>query len=339
MADPRFFHNAGPFSLTRIAAELAIDPPAEGGRRLIYDVAGIDRAGADDITFLSRSGRRAGAVSTTAGAVLVTARDRDLLPRNAVALLAPQPQLAYARIAALFYPEALGQASIDPSAAIDITARLGAGVSIGPQATIGAGVEIGAGSAIGAGSVIGPGVVLGRDCRIGPSCTITHTIAGDRLTTLPGARIGQAGFGFIPGPAGVTRIPQLGRVIIGRDVELGANVTIDRGAIEDTIVGDGTMIDNLVHVGHNVRIGKGCILVAQVGISGSTRLGDCVVLGGQVGISGHLELGAGARVAAQSGVIRNIPPGAEWGGYPAVPVRQWHRQTASLARMTRKKGE
>ena len=339
MADPRFFTNAGPFSLARIADLLGIESPAGMDEVAIRDVAGLEQAGPGDLTFLARADKRDLASGIQATAVLVGERDRALLPDKVIALVVANPQLAYARVAALFYPESAGPAGIDPSAVVDPSARLGDRVRIEAQAVIGAGAEIGAGSVIGAGAVIGVGVVLGRDCRIGPGCTISHTLAGDRLTTLPGARIGQAGFGFIPGPNGIVRIPQLGRVVLGHDVEVGANSTIDRGAVEDTIIGDGTMIDNLVQIGHNVRTGRGCILVAQVGISGSTRLGDYVALGGQVGVSGHLEIGTGARVAAQSGVIRSMPAGAEWGGYPAVPVRQWHRQTATLARMTRKKGE
>lgn len=339
MADPRFFTNAGPFTLARIADLLGIALPAAVGAVEIADVAGLDQAGPGHLTFLARADKRDMAGSIAASAVLVSDRDRALLPASTVALVVDNPHLAYAQVAALFYPDRFDDAAIHPSAVVDPSAKLGDGVRIEAQVVIGAGAEIGAGSLIGAGTVIGAGVVLGRDCRIGPNGSISHTIAGDRLTTLPGARIGQAGFGFIPGPRGITRIPQLGRVILGHDVEVGANSTIDRGAVEDTVIGDGTMIDNLVQVGHNVRIGRGCILVAQVGVSGSTRLGDYVALGGQVGVSGHLEIGNGARVAAQSGVIRSMPPGAEWGGYPAVPVRQWHRQTATLARMTRKKGE
>jgi len=339
MADPRFFTNAGPFQLARIIDRLGIALPAEFGNVEIRDVAGLEQAGPGDLTFLARADKRQAAGLIAATAVLVTERDRDVLPANVIALVVANPHLAYAQIAAMFYPDLPGEAAIHPTASVDPSAKLGGGVRIDAQAVIGAGAEIGAGSVIGAGTVIGAGVVLGCDCRVGPNCSISHTIAGDRLTTLPGARIGQAGFGFLPGPKGVTRIPQLGRVVLGHDVEVGANSAIDRGAVEDTVIGDGTMIDNLVQVGHNVRIGRGCILVAQVGVSGSTKLGDYVALGGQVGVSGHLDIGSGARVAAQSGVIRSMPAGAEWGGYPAVPVRQWHRQTATLARMTRKKGE
>jgi UDP-3-O-[3-hydroxymyristoyl] glucosamine N-acyltransferase len=185
--------------------------------------------------------------------------------------------------------------------------------------------------------VIGPGVVLGEDCIVGACASITHSIVGKRVNIYPGVRIGQDGFGFAMGPQGHAKVPQLGRVIIQDDVEIGANTTIDRGAGPDTIIGSGTKIDNLVQIGHNVQLGRGCVIVAQVGISGSTRLGDFVAVGGQAGLTGHLHIGAGARIAGQSGVMRDIEPGGTVGGSPAVPMADWLRQSALIGQMARKK--
>jgi len=165
-----------------------------------------------------------------------------------------------------------------------------------------------------------------------------HATVGDNTIIHTGARIGQDGFGFAMGPAGHVKVPQLGRVIVGADVEIGANTTIDRGTGPDTVIGDGCKIDNLVQIAHNVQIGQNCVIVSQTGISGSTELGDFVVLAGQVGLAGHLKIGSGARIAAQSGVMRNVDPGQELGGSPAKPVRAWLKEVATLERLARKKG-
>jgi UDP-3-O-[3-hydroxymyristoyl] glucosamine N-acyltransferase len=204
---------------------------------------------------------------------------------------------------------------------------------------VGARAEIGRRTLIGANAVIGPGVVIGDDCVVGAGATISHSLIGDRVNVYPGARLGQDGFGFAMGPEGHLKVPQLGRVIVEDDVEIGANTTIDRGAGPDTVIGAGTKIDNLVQIGHNVRLGRGCILVAQVGISGSTRFGDGVAAGGQAGFTGHLHVGAGARIAAQSGVMRDVEPGATIGGSPAVPIQEFLRQGVVLHRLARRKGE
>jgi UDP-3-O-[3-hydroxymyristoyl] glucosamine N-acyltransferase len=176
-------------------------------------------------------------------------------------------------------------------------------------------------------------VVVGADCAIAANVTLSHCLVGDRVRLHPGVRIGQDGFGFAPDPAGHVKVPQLGRVIVHDDVEMGANCTVDRGSGPDTIIGAGCWFDNLVQIGHNVELGRGCIMVAQSGISGSSKLGDFVVVGGQVGIAGHLTIGSGASVAAKSGVMRDVAEGDTVGGYPAQPIRDWHRQTASLRRL------
>jgi UDP-3-O-[3-hydroxymyristoyl] glucosamine N-acyltransferase len=254
-------------------------------------------------------------------------------------LLTTNPYIAFARAARRFYPTPRPPAGIAPSAVVDPTAVLGEGVAIAPHVVIGAHAEIGAGTAIGANSVIGDGCVIGKDCLIGANATVSHCLMGDRVMLYPGVRIGQDGFGFAMDPSGHVKIPQLGRVRIGDDVEIGANSTVDRGAGPDTVIGAGCMIDNLVQIAHNVVLGRGCVLVSQSGISGSSHLGDFVTVGGQAGIIGHLSVGDGARIGGQSGVTRDVSSGTAVGGSPAVPIMQWHRQTAALNRMTRKKDQ
>jgi UDP-3-O-[3-hydroxymyristoyl] glucosamine N-acyltransferase len=212
------------------------------------------------------------------------------------------------------------------------------GCQIDAGAVIGAHAEIAADCHIGANAVIGEGVALGANCRIGANSTISHAILGSRVYIHPGVRIGQDGFGFAMGPAGHLKVPQLGRVVVHDDVEIGANTTIDRGAGPDTVIGAGCRIDKLVQIGHNVQLGRGCVLVAQTGISGSTKLGDFVITAGQAGLTGHLTIGSGARIAAQAGVMRDVAPGETVGGSPAVPVTQWLRQTALLGQLAQKKG-
>jgi UDP-3-O-[3-hydroxymyristoyl] glucosamine N-acyltransferase len=238
-----------------------------------------------------------------------------------------------------FYPDPPPVPGLAAGAVIDPSARLGEGCRVEPNAVIGAGAELGRACHIGANAVIGPGCVLGDGVRVGANASLSHCLIGARVRIYPGVRIGQDGFGFAPDPKGHVKVPQLGRVIIGDDVEIGANSTIDRGAGPDTVIGAGTMIDNLVQIGHNVQVGRGCVLVAQVGISGSTRLGDFVMIGGQGGLTGHLTIGSGARVAAQSGVMRDLAPGETVMGSPAVPIREHHRQVLLLRRLAAKKGE
>jgi UDP-3-O-[3-hydroxymyristoyl] glucosamine N-acyltransferase len=206
---------------------------------------------------------------------------------------------------------------------------------VDPLAVIGPRAEIGAGTMIGAGCVIGPDVCIGRECAIGAGATVGYALIGDRVIIHPGARIGQDGFGYLPSPQGHQKIPQTRRVIIQDDVEIGANTTIDRGATRDTVIGEGTKIDNLVQIGHNCAIGRHCLIVSQTGISGSVTVGDFAMLGGQVGVADHLTIGAGAMLGARSGVVSHVPAGARWVGYPAEPVIQWKRGVATVRRLSR----
>jgi UDP-3-O-[3-hydroxymyristoyl] glucosamine N-acyltransferase len=240
-------------------------------------------------------------------------------------------------VAQAFYPSPAPVAWISPSAHVDSSARIGADCWIDHGVVIGAGVEIGDRCRIGSHAVIGAGVVIGADGTIGANATVQCALIGAKVNIYPGARIGQDGFGFAMGVQGHLKVPQLGRVIIGNNVEIGANTTIDRGAGPDTVIGDGCWIDNLVQIGHNVQLGRGCVVVAQVGISGSTQFGDFVAAGGQSGFAGHLKIGSGAKIAAQAGVIGDVPAGQTYGGYPAVPRLEWLRQSVILGKMARAK--
>jgi UDP-3-O-[3-hydroxymyristoyl] glucosamine N-acyltransferase len=339
MADPRFFDRRGPFTLAELADRSAAAlRPADAGGRLVRDVAPLDRAGPDDVSFFDNRLYREAFARCRAGACVVAEADAEDAPPGLALLIAKQPYRAYAAIAQAFYPPEQPAAGVHARAVVDGSARLGAGVAVAAGAVIEAGVEIGPGTAVGPNATIGRNVRIGRDCRIGALASLSHCEIGDRVTLHPGARIGQDGFGFAPDPRGHVKVPQLGRVLIGDNCDIGANTTIDRGSGPDTVIGPGCWIDNLVQIGHNVTIGRGSIVVAQVGISGSTHVGDFVALGGQAGLIGHLKIGDGARIAAQSGVMNDVPAGATWFGSPAAPIKEAFRQIAAVKRLGRSKG-
>lgn len=338
MADPRFFERAGPFTLTALAAlsgATLLDEAA--GDRLMADVAPLETAGPNEVTFLDNRKYLGEFEQSRAGAAFVAKGLVARAPAGMAVLVSGQPYKSYALAAQAFYPEPAVKPGVAASARIHPSAAVPADCEIGENAVIEAAARLGARCRIGANSVIGPAVELGDDCRIAANVSLSHCLVGARVVLHPGVRIGQAGFGFAPDPERPVKIPQLGRVIVGDDVDIGANTTIDRGSGHDTVIGAGTMIDNLVQIGHNVRIGRGCVLVSQVGISGSTVLGDYVMIGGQAGLIGHLRIGDGARIAAQSGVTRDVAPGEAVGGSPAVPMTEWLRTHAMLRRMALKK--
>lgn len=333
MADPRFFNRAGPFRLVDLAAAADASVHDQDRERVIHDVAPLSTAEPGQISFLDNRAYLPQFRSTKAGACVVRAEYEGDVPSGVALLLSPDPYRAYAKIAALFYPGSQRGPSVHPASVVDASASLGDGVVIEAGAVVGPRVSIGSGTVIGPNAVIGSGVVLGVGCVVGANASVTHTVVGDKVVIYPGCRIGQDGFGFAMGNAGHLKVPQLGRVVIGDDVEIGANTTIDRGSGPDTIIGSGCRIDNLVQIAHNVELGVGCVVVSQVGISGSTKLGRGVVVGGQGGIAGHLVVGDGAHIAAQSGVMRDVEARATVMGYPAKPIKEFWREIAALGRL------
>ncbi|HEY2010732.1 MAG TPA: UDP-3-O-(3-hydroxymyristoyl)glucosamine N-acyltransferase [Rhizomicrobium sp.] len=338
MADPRFFNNLGPFTLARICEKAGIAVPngAEAGREF-FDLA--DLAGSDSrhLTFFSGNfSLREAFAASRAGACLVPAKGkRPEAPKGMIVLEAASVSHAFAAVAAMFYPEHSQPLWPRDAPAISPQARIGRDVTLAPGVVVGADAEIGEGTRIGPGTVIGPGVAIGRHCEIGANVSISHAYVGDRVIILPGAQLGQPGFGFASSDAGHIKMPQLGRVIVQDDVEIGSCTTIDRGALRDTVIGEGTKLDNLIMIGHNCRIGRHCVLAGQVGIAGSCVVGDFVVMGGQVGLGDHTHVGSHARMAARSGTGSGIvlPGGIDYGGAPAKPVREWAREIHAVARL------
>ncbi len=300
----------------------------------LVGVAPLDRAGPDELAFLASPSHLPYLRGSHAGAVLVTARFRGAVAGCATRIVVPDAHRALRAVLAALYPPP------SPAWGVHRSARLGRGtwwegrVEIGPHATLGAGVRLGPDCVVEAGAVIGDGVRLGSRCRVGAHAVLhAGTVVGHRVVIHPGARVGGEGFRFTPSGNGTERLPHVGRCVLGDDVEVGANTTIDRGSVGDTVVGSGTKIDNLVQVAHNVRIGTRCVIMAQVGIAGSTVIEDDVILAGQAGLAGHLTVHRGARVAAQGGVIGDVPAGATVSGYPARSHRDVLRQAAALRRL------
>lgn len=337
MADARFFDRQGPFSLEQLAgfgeAELMRGDRSEQ----FHDVAALSEARPSEVSFLDNPSYAADLQTSRAGACVLAQKHVDKAPADMALLVSEAPYRSYALIASAFYPQAVPVPGVATSATVAESAVLGEGCEIGAGAVIGERAEIGANCIIAANAVIGRGVVLGNDCRIGVGSTLSHCLVGSRVTIHPGVRIGQDGFGFAADPRGHVKVPQVGRVVIGDDCEIGANTTIDRGSTRDTVVGDGCWIDNLVQIGHNVVLGRGCIVVAMAGVSGSTTVGNFVAIGGQAGIAGHLQVGDGAQIGAQSGVMSDVSPGARIVGSPAMDAREFFRQQATLRRLSKSK--
>jgi UDP-3-O-[3-hydroxymyristoyl] glucosamine N-acyltransferase len=322
MIDPRFYELTGPLAVQALAEGFVVE--GEGGR-LIRAAAPLDRAGPGDLCYVEGASPRAPS-PLSPGAVIVRTDAAAFFPAAGARIIAPQPRAAFARLASrLVRPRDLAEGpAIDPSAEIEPGARVAPGAVIGP------GAQIGADALIGAHAVIGPGVAIGRRTRIGARAAISFALIGDDVHILAGAVIGEAGFGVAGDAAGLVDVPHLGRVIIQDRVTIGANSTVDRGVFDDTVIGEETKIDNLCHVGHNVRIGRRVLIAAFGGISGSTRIGDGVTLAGRVGISDHRTIGDGAVLAGGSAVLQDVPAGETWCGYPARPIRAWMRETAWL---------
>ncbi len=339
MNHPGFFTRSGPFSLAEVAKAVGAEAPADAAalEAPIEDVRPLDEAGPRHLTFLDNKKYLPLLAETKAGACLIAPALAARVPAGTTPVPMRVPYRGFALALALFYPQAMqpmvaaagAMTPIDPTAKIEDGAVIEPGVVIGPEASIGRGTRIAAGA------VVGARVAIGRDCYIGALSTVTHALIGDRVIIHAGVRIGQDGFGFAMGPGGHLKVPQIGRVVIQDDVEIGANTTIDRGALKDTMIGEGTKIDNLVQIGHNVVIGRHCVIVAQCGISGSTVFGDFVVMGGQSGTVGHIRIGAGAQVAGASHPKDDVPAGARYAGTPAKPLKTWARELALIDRLVR----
>jgi UDP-3-O-[3-hydroxymyristoyl] glucosamine N-acyltransferase len=328
VGDTRFFSRSGPHSLaTVVRAAAGSAPPADLS---VTGVAPLQVAGPHEVSFLDNRRYISALKATGAGAVIVHPDMRDHVPITTIPIVTTEPYEGWARVAALFHPEAPISPGIHPSAIIAPGAYVDPQAEVGPLCVVEADAEIGAQCRLGTHVNIGRGVVLGPGCRVGAHASISHAIIGARVYVYPGARIGQEGFGFATTSSGFVTVPQLGRVIVGDDVEIGANSTVDRGSTGDTVIGAGTRIDNLVQIGHNVRLGRCCVVVAQVGIAGSTVFEDFVQLGGQVAVAGHLHIGEAAKIGAQSGVMADVPPGAVLLGTPAQPRLSFFRQVAIL---------
>jgi UDP-3-O-[3-hydroxymyristoyl] glucosamine N-acyltransferase len=336
VGNPRFFTNTGPHALGVVAAAAGCAAPAEAA--FIVGLAPLEAAAREQISFLGNPRHIPMLERTSAGAVLVSPEMRNRVPAGCVALVTDDPCASWARVAALFHPVQGPVAGVHASAIVAEDATVDVTAEICAHAVIGARAEIGPGCCVGPGVVIGDGVVLGADCRIGAHASISHAVLGARVYIYPGVRIGQEGFGFTITARGFLTAPQLGGVVIGDDVEVGANTTIDRGALRDTVIGSGTRIDNLVQIAHNVRIGRHCAIAAQVGISGSAEIDDFVVMGGQAGVADHIHIGTRARIGAQSGVMSEIANGAVVVGSPARHSRDVFRELATLKRLVRRQG-
>jgi UDP-3-O-[3-hydroxymyristoyl] glucosamine N-acyltransferase len=340
MSDPRFFKAPKPQSIAALAAlsGAEIKNCADPDGLLLTDVAPLQTAQQNQLSFFDNKKYLDVFKTSQAGACFVSPDEADKAPASMVLLVSKNPYKAYALAAQQFYPEpSWNKAHWADNAFIHPTAKIGSNCIIDHNVYIGKNVEIGNQCWIKPNTVIGHGVTIGAHTTIGSNCSLAFTQIGEGCRILPGVRIGQEGFGFAIDPAGHIPVPQLGRVIVGNRVWIGANTTIDRGAGPDTVIGDWCMIDNLVQIGHNVRIGKYAVIVAQVGISGSTEIEDYAVLAGQVGVAGHLKIGRGARIGAQSGIMRDVEPGAEVMGYPAIPIKDFLRQVSTLGQLIKKR--
>ncbi len=332
--DSRFYNQCGPFSVQEIAT--AVGGITAGRDRPISGLAPLNAAGATDVSFINSKRYLASLSASDAGAVIVAKSLAHAVPAAIDSIICADPDAAWAKASALFHPRRFNAPGVHATAHVAADAMIDPSAEIGPFACIESGAMIGPDCRIGAYSFIGPGVQLGAGCGIGTHVSINYAILGKRVRIFAGARIGEDGFGFTATKEGFVSAPQLGRVILCDDVEVGANSTIDRGSVADTFVGPGTRIDNLVQIAHNVRIGRNCVIVAQVGIAGSTVLEDFVQVGGQAALAPHLHIGTGVQIGAQAGLISNAAAHAVLLGSPAQPRGEFLRQIAMMKRLIRR---
>jgi UDP-3-O-[3-hydroxymyristoyl] glucosamine N-acyltransferase len=342
MADPVFFEPARRYTAGELAAAVGAtlaDATLAANEIRAIASAGESREGA--LVYVNGKKHAPHLATTRAAAIICRPEMAGMVRAGVAALIADQPQRAFARAARLIYPQSVRPLPLTGETGISPAATISPGAHVEPGAIVEAGAVIGPGAAVGSGTIVAPGAVIGRGCQvgrdgfIGPSASLQNALLGNRVILHGGVHIGQDGFGYVPGPQGPEKIPQVGRVVIQDDVEIGANTTIDRGALDDTVIGEGTKIDNLVQVAHNVRIGRWCVIASGCGISGSVVIGDYALLGGNVGVADHATIGTGVQLAAGSGVMGEVPAGEKWGGAPAQPVRGWLREVATLRALSK----
>ncbi len=337
MSDSRFFKKAPSLTLAQIIEITGARLAGEGDlSRLFDDVQGLDKATEKDVSWMFVASMKEELTHCKAGACLVGEEFAPFVPKETICLICQDPHRSYGLLSQAFYPvEVTGviseKAFVDDSAVIGEESRIDAGAYIGPHVVLGKRCHVYPNA------VVLDAVQMGDDCIIGPNATVSHCLAGNKVYIYAGAQIGQDGFGFAMNAQGPVKVVQLGRVIIGNDVEIGANTTVDRGAMGDTVIGNGVRVDNLVQIAHNVKVGDNCVLVSQVGIAGSTELEPFVVLAGQAGVVGHIKIGAGSQIAAQSGILQNVPAGSKLMGSPAVPLKEYFRQIVTLQKLAQQK--
>ncbi|HHZ07701.1 MAG TPA: UDP-3-O-(3-hydroxymyristoyl)glucosamine N-acyltransferase [Rhizobiales bacterium] len=346
MTDPVFFAPSRRYTAAEIAALTGAELlDTDAAETEIDRIAPASTGGAGSLVFIEGQRNLHMLKGLVASAILCPAEVSAEVPAGIARLVTPRPQYAFAQVARLLYPSAAtptpitGQVGISPAAHVSPLARVEEGVTIEPGAVIGAGAAIGRGTVVGPNAVIGASCQIGRDCFIGASVTLQYALVGDRVFIHSGAQIGQDGFGFVAGAGGPERIPQIGRVVIQNDVEIGANTTVDRGAMSDTVIGEGTKIDNLVQVAHNVVIGRGGVIAGHCGLSGSVKIGDFVMLGGRVGVADHISIGDRAQIAASAGLMNDVPAGERWAGSPARPMREFFREVAAIRALMKPKAK
>ncbi len=338
MENSRIFEAKGPFTLREISTETQskLNDLCDADIS-VHDIFPLNAANNLHLSFLENPKYVEDFRNTNARAVIVDRKNISLAPDGVSLLISENPYKSYALAAQMFYPLAVyTEPNISLTSQIHETAIIGMNCQIGNGVTVQSGAVIGPTCSIGENTVIGEKVVVGSNCRVGANVTITHSRVGNGVMIHNGAVLGQAGFGFAMDNTGHTFVPQVGLVIVKDNVRIGANTTIDRGANTDTVIGGGCIIDNLVQIAHNVRLGENCVIAAQSGISGSTQLGDFVIIGGQVGIAGHLRIGDGVKIAGKSGITKDIPSGETYGGIPGVPIKEWRQQVASIKRLAKR---
>lgn len=327
-------HTPSPALTAREIADLVGGRVEGDAGAVVHGVAPLERAGDDELSFLASARYVPEFGVSGAGVVLITPALALSAGKPRARIVVDRPQEALLAVLPRFFTDAPREPGVDPTARIGRGARLGGGVTIGANVVIGASAEIGDDVWIEANSVIGEGARIGKSSHFYPAVTLyPRTIVGNRVILHAGVRLGSDGFGFVFRKGVHEKIPHVGRCIVEDDVEIGANTAVDRGSIDDTFIGAGTKIDNLVHIAHNVRVGRLCLILAQAGIAGSAQIGDGAVIAGQAGLAGHATIGAGARIAAQSGVFGDVPAGETWSGYPARPHKEALRAQAALFRL------